>query len=60
MRDIKTYENIKIHIAVDAFNAFNRTQFATPGTSLDSGGFGQIGSQANGPRQFQFDVKIIF
>jgi hypothetical protein len=59
MRDIKTYENVTIHIAVDAFNAFNRTQFATPGTSL-AGGFGQIGSQANGPRQFQGDVKIIF
>ena len=36
MRDIKTYENINIHIAFDAFNAFNRTQFATPGTSLGS------------------------
>jgi hypothetical protein len=59
MRDIKTYENVTIHIAVDAFNAFNRTQFSTPGYSL-AGGFGQITSQANSPRQFQGDVKIIF
>ena len=59
MRDIKTYENFTIHIAFDAFNAFNRTQFGTPGTSL-AGGFGQITGQANAPRQFQGDVKIVF
>ena len=59
MRDIKTYENFTIHIAFDAFNAFNRTQFNAPGTSL-AGGFGQIGGQANAPRQFQGDVKIVF
>jgi hypothetical protein len=59
MRDIKTYENVTVHISVDAFNAFNRVQFGFPGTSM-GGGFGQVTTQANGPRQFQLNAKIIF
>ena len=62
MRDIKLYESISLHVAFDAFNAFNRTQFSAPNpqTNITSTSFGEIGGQANTPRQFQGDVKIIF
>ena len=62
MRDIKLYESISLHVAIDAFNAFNRTQFSAPNpqTNINSVSFGEIGGQANTPRQFQGDVKLIF
>ncbi len=60
MRDIKLHENFTLHIAVDAFNAFNRTQFSAPSTNTTSSGFGQITGQANAPRQVQGNVKLIF
>jgi len=60
MRDVKIWESIGIHISFDVFNAFNRTQFSSPGIAINSTGFGQITGQANGPRQFQGNAKIIF
>ncbi len=60
MRDIKLRESFTIHIALDAFNAFNRVQFSAPSIAFNSGGFGQITGQANSPRQVQGDVKLIF
>jgi hypothetical protein len=42
------------------FNAFNRVQFGTPGTQRDSGNFGVVGGQANGPRQIQLALKLVF
>ena len=59
-RDIKATEFLTLHIAADAFNAFNRTQFSFPNTGINSGAFGLVGGQANSPRQFQFDFKIMF
>lgn len=60
MRDIKIRENMSFQIQVDAFNAFNRVVFGAPSTDISSASFGQIGSQANQPRQFQFDAHLIF
>ncbi len=59
-RDIKIKEYLTFHFAVDAFNAFNRTQFSAPSTAINSAAFGLIGGQANTPRRFQFDAKLIF
>ncbi|HXW15952.1 MAG TPA: hypothetical protein VEN79_15705, partial [Terriglobia bacterium] len=60
VRDIKPTEFLTLHIAADAFNAFNRTQFSAPSIAINSANFGQVGAQANAPRTFQFETKIIF
>jgi hypothetical protein len=51
---------LTFHFAADVFNAFNRVQFAAPTIAINSAAFGQIGTQANTPRRFQFDAKLIF
>jgi hypothetical protein len=50
---------INVQFRVEMFNAFNRVRFATPNTQIDSGNFGVVGSQGNGPRQIQFALKLI-
>lgn len=45
---------------MEAFNAFNRVQFAAPGTSAGTTSFGIINSQYNVPRQLQLALKLIF
>jgi hypothetical protein len=59
-RDIKLREYLTFHFAADVFNAFNRVQFSAPSTAINSAAFGQIGGQANTPRRFQVDAKLIF
>ena len=59
-RDIKIREYMTFHFAVDAFNAFNRTQFSAPSIAINSAAFGLIGGQANTPRRFQINAKLIF
>jgi len=44
----------------ELFNAFNRVQFNPPATRVDSSDFGVVSSQANGPRQVQLSVKLMF
>jgi hypothetical protein len=60
MRDIKIREFLTLQFAMQAFNAFNRTQFSAPNLSINSGAFGEIGGQANTPRQVQFNVRLTF
>ncbi|HKX28397.1 MAG TPA: hypothetical protein VJ302_11915, partial [Blastocatellia bacterium] len=45
---------------VEMFNALNRTQFAAPNTQVDSGNFGTVTGTANGPRQIQMALKLMF
>jgi hypothetical protein len=45
---------------VEFFNAFNRVQLGAPGASVDAGNFGVIGGTANGPRQIQLALKLLF
>jgi hypothetical protein len=59
-RDIKLKEFLTLRLVADAFNAFNRVQFTAPNIAINSSAFGQIGSQYNTPREFQFDGKLIF
>lgn len=48
-----------VQFRVEMFNAFNRVRFNTPNTQIDSGNFGVVTSQGNGPRQIQFALKLI-
>ena len=47
-------------IRIEAFNALNRVQFGLPNTQAGNGNFGIVTSQANGPRQVQLALKLIF
>lgn len=52
-------ESMNLMFQVDAFNVFNRTNWGNPGTSVTSGGFGQINT-ANPPRQMQLAARLNF
>ena len=49
-----------VQFRAEMFNAFNRVQFSGPNGSFDSGAFGTVGGQANGPRQIQLALKLVF
>lgn len=52
-------EGMSLMFEASAFNVFNRTNWQNPGTSVTSGGFGQIGA-TNPPRNLQFGAKFNF
>lgn len=64
--DLSLFKNFPIREAIraqfrfEAFNAFNRVQFAAPNTTAGAVAFGQITAQQNTPRQLQVALKIIF
>lgn len=53
-------EGKSIQFRAEFFNAFNRVRFGGPGSAVDSGNFGVVGGQGNGPRQIQLALKLIF
>lgn len=72
-RNFKFSETFAFQFRVDAFNIFNRANFANPSGVLTSGNFGTatqtlnrslggLGSiyQIGGPRSFQFAAKFLF
>jgi Carboxypeptidase regulatory-like domain len=59
-RKFSVTDRIMTEFRAEAFNAFNRTEFGLPDTTLGDGTTGQITSQANNPRTLQLALKIIF
>jgi len=53
-------ESVRVQFRFEAFNAFNRVQFAAPNTTAGNNAFGQITAQQNTPRQLQVALKILF
>ncbi|MHB1022948.1 MAG: carboxypeptidase-like regulatory domain-containing protein [Acidobacteriaceae bacterium] len=53
-------DNVKLQYRLDAFNAFNRTQFSGPNTSPTSSAFGLVNGQANSSRVIQMGLKASF
>ncbi len=56
-------EKVKMDIRFEAFNVFNRVQFGTGSTQLQSTTFGKLTSNsdlANTPRQLQLAAKLYF
>ncbi|MFN0104458.1 MAG: TonB-dependent receptor domain-containing protein [Bryobacteraceae bacterium] len=53
-------ETIRVQFRFEAFNAFNRVQFAAPNTTAGATAFRQITAQQNTPRQLQLALKIVF
>jgi hypothetical protein len=59
-RKFTLYERLNLSFAVDLLNAANRVQYEAPTMTPTSSQFGQVTSQANGPRQIQFNLRIGF
>jgi hypothetical protein len=53
-------EGRNLQYRLDAFNAFNRPQFASPNTSPTSSQFGKITGQANTARVIQMGLRFAF
>jgi hypothetical protein len=59
-RKFNLYERLNMSFALDLLNAANRVQLAAPTVTPSSTLFGQSTSQANGPRQIQFNLRVDF
>jgi hypothetical protein len=59
-KDLKVLEKYTISFRAESFNALNWVRFGTPQGSVTSASFGQITSQANTPRMYQFALKVLF
>jgi hypothetical protein len=59
---VNVTESVKLMFEANAFNVFNRTQFAAPNATLSSATFGRVTSTRAGtnPRQMQFGLKLSF
>jgi hypothetical protein len=65
--DLSIFKNNYFHggkwnaqLRMEVFNVFNRAQFSPPNTQVDNSNFGVVSSQANGARQIQMAVKLLF
>jgi hypothetical protein len=54
----KLREGARIEFRAEAFNAFNHPQFGCVGSQPDTGNFGEVGCQANIPREIQMALKF--
>jgi hypothetical protein len=53
-------ERMNLQFRTEFFNALNTPRFGNPNTTVTSGAFGAITSQANAPRQIQFGLKLLW
>ena len=60
LKNFHISEKMALQYRFEAFNAFNRTQFAAPNLSPTSSAFGTINSQANVSRSIQMGLKLKF
>ena len=60
LKNFHITERIFAQFRFEAFNAFNRTQFAAPNISPTNSAFGTITGQANTSRQIQMGLKLKF
>jgi hypothetical protein len=51
-------ERTRLDFRVEAFNLFNRVQFGTGSTNLNSNNFGVVTNQQNDPRRMQLGLKL--
>ncbi len=58
-KDLFRFDRFQSQFQAEAFNAFNRANFANPQNSLSSGTYAQI-TGASSPRVFQFALKLTF
>ena len=59
-KNFKINERITTQFRAEWFNFANHPVFANPAGRVGSGSFGRVTAQANGPRQTQLALKILF
>jgi hypothetical protein len=59
-KNFDIHENTTLAFRVEAFNMFNRVQFASPNSQLGNPQFGQITAQYNNPRILQVSGRVTF
>jgi hypothetical protein len=59
-KDFKLREALDMEFRAEAFNVFNRPQFAIPNADVDTSQAGTISSTVHSARQLQFAFKFIF
>jgi hypothetical protein len=59
-RTFGIWENLKLQVAVSAFNIYNSVNFGGVTTNFDSAAFGTVTNQANQPRKLQGEARITF
>src|SRR5205823_407099 len=57
LKDTAITERFNLQFRFEVSNPFNRVIFGGPSTDISSPDFGQIGSQANNPRNVQLGLK---
>lgn len=60
IKNIQLVERFKLQFRVEAFNAFNRTNFNGPELNPTNRNFGKITSAANLPRVYQLALRLRF
>jgi hypothetical protein len=60
LRNFRITERAKFVLALDALNATNHTNFATPNTDPTSTVFGRVTSQLGAPRVLQLNMRLEF
>lgn len=62
LKRIALRERVMLNLELNAFNVFNRAQFAAPVASLSDARFGRVTSTVGNtnPRQLQLGVKLMF
>ncbi len=53
-------EQMKLNVAVDAFNIFNTVNFGGVSTNISSSNFGTVTNQANSARKLQLEARVTF
>ena len=59
-KNVRIHERVRVQFRAEAFNAFNRVQFANPATGITANTFGRISGQQNSPRDIQLALKLLF
>jgi hypothetical protein len=59
-KNFRIRERATVQLRGEAFNSFNHVLFGAPNATVGSLTFGQVTSQANGPRQIQFALKVLY
>jgi hypothetical protein len=60
LKNVPVRERYRFQYRLEMFNAFNTTQFATPGTTVNTGAFGVISNVQVQPRQIQMALKFLW
>jgi hypothetical protein len=59
-KEVAPLPSLRLQLRLEAFNVLNYVQFGSPNTTLSNASVGQVTSQANSPRQFQFGIKALW